>query len=205
MLYNLCQARRQLSKWEEAIANCRAYLRDAVPNAENKDIRQIAANHLRNMVDQLARDRATAQQPPTDVIVPAEEESDDEGDQEATSVPSPSIDRQRAPWYSDGWAWGLAGAGVAVAAVGGGFLINAADLEDQAAAATDQQEIADLNDRASSRRFIGGGLLVVGTGVAIAGIVKFIVPNYTGGSESAAVASTHVLLGRDFVGFGGRF
>jgi hypothetical protein len=123
----------------------------------------------------------------------------DPGPSDGTSVRPPPPPR-RPSRFDDRIALGLIGAGVVGLGVGGGFLWNASQLEDDAANATIDREAQDLYDRADSWRTIGQIALGVGGAVLIGGVVKFwLVPE----ASSASVANVQPLDGGAMLVFGG--
>jgi len=78
-------------------------------------------------------------------------------------------------WYQDGFAWGLAATGFAGLAVGGGFLLSATNLNNDANASPSDGERVRLHDKASSRDLLGGVIGIGGAGLLVAGIVKLAI------------------------------
>jgi len=78
------------------------------------------------------------------------------------------------PFYTDGIAWVVLGSGVAMLGVAGGLYWSASSLRDDADATPDQKEQNALRDRADTRSSIGTTLVVIGSGVAVVGLIKLI-------------------------------
>lgn len=75
-------------------------------------------------------------------------------------------------WYRDPIGWTLSGGGLAVGAVGVGFLLNAANLEDAANEESSETRKNELRDQAGNRRLFGYTLVGVGAVALVTGIVK---------------------------------
>ena len=114
-------------------------------------------------------------------------------------APSPTPERthRMARWHSDTWGWLVAGGGVAVIAVGGGFLWSAASLDDDAGKEPDAIVRADLLERADSRRTTGYWLLGAGGVTLVAGIIKLA---WHDRQSAAARRSTALTVGPGWVG-----
>ncbi len=78
-------------------------------------------------------------------------------------------------WYADTLGWTLVGGGLVVAGIGGGLLVNASGLEDDAKVEPDQEERDRLRATASDRRKFGAVLGVAGAVTLAAGIVKLAI------------------------------
>jgi len=92
------------------------------------------------------------------------------------STPEPSANPRDRPrgtrWYSDTWGWMFVGGGVAIVAVGTGFLLRASSLDDDADAELDAIKKLDLRDQADSRRTTGYWVLGAGGATLLVGIIK---------------------------------
>jgi len=150
-------------KWDDARAQYVALLNDQTIGPRDRTTASMK-------LEALARARAeaeTATRPP--------DQPDLEPGPPAPEVPSLVMPPPRAPSrWEDTSALVLTGAGLVALGVGVGFTVNANGLDDDANASTDQREVANLRDRADTRRTIGYVALGVGAAVTIAGVVKFV-------------------------------
>jgi hypothetical protein len=99
--------------------------------------------------------------------------------------------------------WILVGSGVVLAGLGGGFMLHASSLRDDAVAELDEDEANDLNDRAGTYRVLGASMLVVGAAVTTVGVVKLI--RHDSPPSTTASTGTHVTIGVGWIGLTGRF
>lgn len=190
-LFAWAQAQRQLGNYTKAIELYSALLGFSLA-AKN---RAAVEAQLAECRDALAGQQPTVVQPPRVAALPDEPEaqvgasSPPVGDRPAPDAsaavvrpavappPAAVIAPERASWYRDPIALGLAGSGILVTAVGGGLLYTAWSLDQDSKAAfeSNQYDMAQsLADRAKSRDTLAvvtmgvGGVLVVGGAVWIA-------------------------------------
>ena len=90
--------------------------------------------------------------------------------------PPPPPQLVRPSLASDRLSLAFIGAGVVGVGIGGGLLVSANGLDDDANAEPNDQRARDLHGRADSRRTFGMVALGVGGAVLAAGVVKFILP-----------------------------
>ena len=188
ILFNICQVRRKLGEYEKALETCKAFLRN-FPAAPNRPQVQRLIKTLEAQLEALKNTAAksppqgTMPEPekPQERPAPADDkklvetvDDDDDADEieeDGELVPLRSEAEHR-PWWKDRWGWTALGAGLAVSAVGVGFLLNASNLDDEADGERDQTRLQELRDRASSRRTTGTVLAAVGGAGVAFGIVK---------------------------------
>ena len=163
-LYDLGQAYRQLGKYEEAIWYYRRYLSHGNVEGEVRLHVQNFIDVMKAEMEKAARDKQPTDPEPRDKPTPAR--SAESRLDLVTTEPAPER------WYHDKIGWGLAGGGLLVAGVGGGFLLSASSLDDQADRETDSDERIRLRDKASSRRTTGAVLAITGVATLAGGIVK---------------------------------
>lgn len=217
ILFNICQVRRKLGEFDKAIETCKAFLRN-LPNAPNRV-------QVERLIDTMERQLAalqntTSKSPPQGPMTsgpetpdgsgpdaePAEPAEHDDAEPDATPAPAPLRERRR--WYSDTWGLVITGAGVAIAGVGVGLLVNASGLRDDADSTLDAQDVLDLRAKADSRGTIGAALAIGGGVVVIAGIVKLVSPNYRSAPDSGEARNgrrLRAVVSPSFVGLGGTF
>ena len=188
-LYALAQSFRVSGRFEEAIRSYELFLDRAQPGAV---LRGVVECHIGNMRAEL--ERAAMTMPPTDM--PSDEPAQVPPLGAPTATPPPR-------WYDDPAGFAIAGTGLVVAVVGGGLVLNAAGL-DEDARNEDREPVRDeLRDKADTRRLWGGILAASGTAVLAAGVVKLaLVPDARSERSSVTVVVAPGTLG---VGVVGRF
>lgn len=200
-LYNLAQAHRQLKHYDRAVFYYRSYLRNK-PDAANRAEVEERIAELEGLIQ---AQEQSAEKPPEGTQVPGEqpgsEDSRDQNDATHPPVGSRPPGPVEKPWYADRWGWAIAGSSLIVAGVGIGFLVSAADLDDQATLETDQAKRRDLEDRADSRRTIGSVVSVIGGAGLVLGVVKLAWPS----DSSPKRQTAEVVLGPNWVGLRGSF
>ncbi len=107
-LFDTCQTFRHLRVYDKAIFACRSYLRNR-PDAPNREEVQGLITEMSTLV---AEEKQANKKPPRGVIQPETLPTS-----EPTSLPL-TDEAPVHPWYTNGWAWGLAGVGVATVATG---------------------------------------------------------------------------------------
>ena len=90
--------------------------------------------------------------------------------QQGLATGGPPIDGR--PWHADRVGWFLVGGGAVGVLAGGGLLLNASSLYDQASEEDIQSMAADLRSRGRNRAIVGGILGGVGLGVAVVGVIR---------------------------------
>lgn len=157
--YNLGQCFRQLGKYQEAIWHYERFLSRGNPHGELLDA---VHGFIAQMKAELAQ-KAMAQKPTEPAPPPGVHLHDEQ-----------LLGRTEA-WYEDGFGWGLAGAGFAGVAVGGGLLLDAAGLNRDADMTTNQQLRDRLKDKERTRNLLGAIIGIGGAGLLATGIVKLAV------------------------------
>jgi len=114
----------------------------------------------------------------------------------------PMADHPGARWYHDKLGWVLFGGGALVALAGGGFLLNASDLYDEADNESDHSRRESLRDRADTRRTTGAVLAVAGGVALIAGVIKLAIPPR---KRAGRERSTELVIGPGSIALRGRF
>lgn len=122
-------------------------------------------------LDALTRAQADAERAASQPPPPGPEATGGE-----SSPPPPQPRMVQPSRASDRISLVLIGAGVVGVGIGGGLLVSANGLDDDANAEPNDQRARDLHDRADTRRVFGAVALGVGGAVLTAGIVKFILP-----------------------------
>lgn len=176
--YNLGQCYRQLGRYQEALWYYQRFLAHGDPQGE---LLAAVNNFIAQIKSELNKKAMT--QPPlepaaTQGSVPALVHRHDQ----------PPIPSNTEAWYADTFGWGLAATGVAGLAVGGGLLLDAANLNDDAKANPFQQESERLYDKASTRNLLGTVISIGGAGLFVTGIIKLAVHS----NESARVAGWNI-------------
>ena len=196
--FNLAQAYRQTERYEEAIRLYEQWLARANPTGQ---VRNGVVELIEQMRAELAKKAST--EPPTgpaaDLPVPSRPSEPTPPDVDARRQ-SPSAASAVEPWYADRWAWAGVGAGVLATGIGGGLLVSAGGLRDDADQAASQQERHDLADRADGRALWGSVVGGVGLAVLTAGAVKLVLSDQ--GEQPPAVS---LVVGRGVIGFMGSF
>lgn len=165
--WNLGHSYRQLGEYTRADYFYRKFLEYAP--ARFAEHRQAAEEFQKQMKADLEKQAAldaaatTKPEPPGPPVVPAPTKPE--------PVDAPPVTRG-APWYSDRLGWGLAGGGAVGVLVGGGFLLSASSLYDQAADEDRQSVAADLRDRGQNRVLVGGFVGGAGLALAVAGVIR---------------------------------
>ena len=179
--YNLGQCYRITNRYQEAIWHYERFLSRGRPVGE-------VLSAVREFISQMKAelDKKAMKQPPVEPAPPPSSTSSRTAEpptppREHASSPVPQSPEKQSSgtseaWYQDRWGWALTGGGVVGMAVGGGLLLSAQHINNQANATKIQQEYGHLHDQASTRNL--EGLLVSGAGVGLltAGIIKLIWP-----------------------------
>lgn len=177
LLYAWAQAQRQGGHCDQAIEQYRRYI-DSKPTDE-----QIAAANTG-----IALCKQTPALPPEKAPPPPLD-------------PVPQQPSDSSPWYKDRLGGGLVIGGVASAAIGATFLVLSSRSADAASEAGSRAEFLDHLDDATLHRRIGIVGLGIGSGLAIAGIVRYV----TRGDEPSNSAGIAVTSGGTSVLLFGRF
>jgi hypothetical protein len=121
--------------------------------------------------------------------------------------PSPplavTIEAPTEHWYQDGFGWGLAGTGLVGSIVGGGLLLDAASLNNDANHSADQQEANALHDKADTRTLLGGVIGAVGLGLLVTGAIKLAI--HPSASVHGAATSWNLGVTRNGIAIIGRW
>jgi tetratricopeptide (TPR) repeat protein len=187
ILFNLCQAHRQLKNFDKALFYCRSYLRNR-PDAPNHDA---VATLIESMEKTAAAQDTTTALPPPGVEHP--------GAHPALVVKKEGKVR---PWYQDRWGWAVVGGGLLVAGGGGWLLGDADDMDANARTLVDQDKRADEHVRAANERTIGVITTIAGGALIAAGVVKLALPNHERGP---AIPATALVVGPCWLGVQGTF
>ena len=181
--YNLGQAYRQSGDYKSAIWYYRRFLdQDSTPGARTDAVNKFIADMKAEL------DRQAMKEPPTE---PESEATTPKPAPSPAALPSPPLAvAAEAPtehWYQDGFGWGLAGTGLVGSIVGGGLLLDAASLNNDANHSTDQQEASALHDKADTRTLLGGVIGAVGVGLLVTGAIKLAIhPSASGHGAATA-------------------
>lgn len=180
--YNLGQANRQLGRYEDALWHYQRFLANGQPTGELLD----AVNGFIGEMKAHLQDRARTMPPNGPGEAP-----------EATSpapaapVAAQSPIRPDATKINEGrgpnWlGWGLTVGGVAAMGTGGGLLISAQHLNDDANGTLDAKARQNLRDRSSTRNT--AGLIVGAAGIALtaAGVIDLLIVHSHHNSGSSA-------------------
>lgn len=163
--YNLGQCFRQLGKYHEAIWHYERFLARGNPEGELLDAVKGFIVQMKSELDRKAMIQKPTEPGPSRVTEPP-----------PGRLPGEQLTDQRSEaWYEDRFSWGLVGAGVVGLAVGGGLLINATSLNNDANSNPNQQERDRLRDQASTRKLFGAVVGVTGVGLLATGIIKLAV------------------------------
>lgn len=172
--YNLGQSYRQLGKYEEAIWHYERFLARGNPQGEVLDAVKGFIAQMKSELDK----KAMAQKPepaPSASPVSSQESPPPVSPRQTTPYNERPAARTKEPWYHDGFGWAFAGAGALGVAVGTGFLINAASLNDEANKSANQADYSRLHDKASTRNLAGAITGAGGAGLLIIGIIKLAI------------------------------
>ena len=176
--YNLGQANRQMGRYEDALWHYQRFLSAGSPAGELLD----AVNGFIGEMKAHLADRARTM-PPTAPGESSEPVGKASGTGITTAVPltaapttgqtdSPNIDEATGPnWLG----WGMTVGGVAAMASGGGLLLSAQHLNDDANSTPDAQHRQDLRDRASTRNLVGAIVGVGGVVLTAVGVIDLLV------------------------------
>lgn len=159
--YNLGQCYRQLGKYEDAIWHYERFLSRANPSGEFRVSVESFVTQMKN-----EREHKAMSQPPTEPAPAASLPT-----ASIVSLPTKSM-ASTEPWSADLIGWGMFGGGILAGGIGGYFLLNASDLNDQANAEPRSDVRALLRDKADSRQTVGLITSVAGLGLLTAGLVK---------------------------------
>lgn len=157
--FNLGQCYRLLNKPQEAIFFYGRYLHSGVASPED-------ATQIQKWIAEL--NAALAPTAPTATPAP---------------VPSPVIEPppptpHAAPWYHDGFGWGLAGSGLALASVGGWLEVHASSQRSDADKTPNQQQQNALRSSADSNALAGTIVLIGGGALLVTGIIKLAIHDH---------------------------
>lgn len=147
------------AKWDEA----RSLLLQLVNDRALGDTDHATAATRLESLARAQADAARTEPPPLELTPPPE----------PALLPPP---RMRPSRVSDRFSLVLIGVGVVGAGVGGGLLLSANRLDEDANTEPNDRRARELHDSADSRRTIGAVALGIGGAVLAAGVVKFIVP-----------------------------
>lgn len=162
--YNLGQCFRQLGKYQEAIWHYDRFLSRGNPQGELLDAVTGFITQMKSELDKKAMTQKPTEPAPSGASaapIPIRLESPQERSSEA--------------WYDDRAGWALTGAGVVGLAVGGGLLVDASSLRDDANRNLSQQEQKRLADRASTRELLGELMGAGGVGLLVVGVIKLAI------------------------------
>jgi hypothetical protein len=162
--YNLGQCYRLTGKYQEAIWHYERFLARGKPEGKLLDSVTDFLSQMRSELDKKAMTQTPTEPAPTQAPVSPVQLSHT---QPATQ-PSEY-------WYADKLGWAITAAGVASTAVGAGFLLNGANLSDQADGNPSQQERNALYSKSSTRNVLGIVFGVGGAGLLVTGVVKLAI------------------------------
>jgi hypothetical protein len=190
--YNLGQAYRQFSKYQEALWHYQRFLTRGDPKGELLDAVNNFITQMKSELERKAMNQPPAEPgltPGFDPTKPAALRVRDDN----------SMIQRREPWYRDRFGLGLAGVGIGGLAVGGSLLIDGASLNRDSNRNPDQQVSDQLHGKASTRKLLGTVIGIGGAGLFVTGIIKLALPH-----EVPARGATWGLAvsGRGVVAFG---
>ena len=171
--YNLGQCYRQLTRYQAAIWHYDRYLRSGVATQADTEAINKWITEMRSEMEQRAKST-----PPTEPATM----------QQQPAAPSQPATLHVAPWYYDGVAWALAGSGLVIGGIGGGLLLDASSLRDDANHASTQVEQNSLNQKADSRTLAGSILAIGGGALLVTGIIKLAIHAGPSPSQRSALA-----------------
>lgn len=91
------------------------------------------------------------------------------------------------PWYRDPWGGALAGSGLFVGGIGLGLIINAVNLDEDAAGAPNEGAYETTREDARLRHRVGIGTTAAGAALLVGGVIRWTI---VGVRHSRAVAVT---------------
>jgi tetratricopeptide (TPR) repeat protein len=178
VLFNLCQSRRRLGRYQQAIDSCKRFL-EYRPEAPN---RALVEELLAEMTE------LTRRKPPDTTEAPV-----------ATGCTAnriePTAQVKGRPWYDDPLGWGVSVAGGAGVATGLVFFANASAGQAEAATTVDVREVLDTHQRAQNRRTVGQVLTAVGGAVLVAGVVVLAIHERVERKRSVRVTVAPAAIG----------
>jgi hypothetical protein len=177
--YNLGQCYRLTNRYQEAIWHYERFLSRGRPAGEVLSAVQEFISQMKAELDKKATKQppVEAAPPPSSTNSTTAEPSTRPSERTASAVLQPAAKQSSETseaWYQDRWGWALTGGGVIGIAVGGGLLLNAQHINNQANVAKSQQEYGHLHDQASTRNLEGLVVGIGGAGLLATGIIKLM-------------------------------
>lgn len=175
LIFNLAQCQRQLGNKQKAVTLYKSYLRETHGTAPNADeVKRITSN----LEQDLAREQATKQIPPTGVTPPVAAPAP------VPEAPPPAVVAPPKPVVADtGMSTlrkagiGVAVGGVVLAAVGIGLAASAPGVAGSADHAGSLASAHDEYNRAGNFNTAGWALIGVGAAAAVVGVVLCVLPH----------------------------
>jgi tetratricopeptide (TPR) repeat protein len=185
--YNLGQCYRQSHDYKAAIWHFQRYLKTNPGSshrieASNKFIAEMQAELNQQAMKEPPTEPAAATPAPTSV--PTASASTPTVPNPLSVTASPVVER----WYEDWFGWGLSGAGMIALGVGGGLLLDASSLYDDANHTSNQAEATSLRDKGDQRQLLGAVIGIGGAGLLVTGVIKLAI--HPSASENARTART---------------
>lgn len=159
--FNLGQSYRQLGDYRQAKWHYERYLHSGLATAQERD----AITNLITKMDAELQQKAKTE-PPTEPAPSSVATPPTQPNQAVTSSGTPSH------WYQDGLGWGIAGTGLAAGAVAGVLFLQAADLRDDADAASTADQAAALHEKADTRTLAGSITGISAAAIFTMGVIK---------------------------------
>jgi hypothetical protein len=184
-LYNIGQCYRVMKRYDDAIWVYRRFLDRAKPEPE-------LAERVRGFIAEAEENKRRMPKEPTE---PAGSDEPTKSSSVLIAPPpsvapsptvAPGLPASTAPqseprrivhgepWYADGAAWAVTGAGAIGLGVGGWLIVDAKNLDDDGNRTPKQSESVALHDRASTRRLGGAILGIAGAGALTLGVIMLI-------------------------------
>lgn len=151
--YNLAQTYRVTGRYEDALWHYERFVKKSHPTGE---LRRTVDGFMMQMRQEI--DRAAMKRQPT-AVAPQRSQAEQASQQQEGDATK---------WYHDKLGWGLSAAGLLAMSVGIYLFVDAADIDDQALAESQDSRRVDLRNSASSRRTTG--YILAGAALSAVGI-----------------------------------
>ncbi len=188
--YNLGQCYRQLKKYPDAIWHYERFTKTSPETPEHVATVQKFITDMKAELGSKAMTEPPTEPGPTTTAPPTT----------PTAVIAPSVVPPPPPpvrgesWYSDGFGWGLAGVGFVGVVVGGGLLLDASSINDDANRTASQDIASALHNKADTRELLGAVIGIGGVALLVTGVIKLAIhPHDTAATSVSLGVSTHGL------------
>jgi len=194
--FALGQCYRQLGKYQDAIWHYERFLKHGHPRGKVLDAINDFIIQMRAELDKKAVTQPPTESPPATSPQPRQAAM-----LQPNMVPATTqIDRGQ-PWYADQLGSALTATGVIGLAIGGGFLLSAKNIHEQADLEPDQSLRRPLRDKAHTRNVVGTIAGIGGAAFLVTGIIKLILHS----QHRAQLATWDLAASGDGVMVTGRF